>query len=69
MNLSWSKALITCFEKGARAFFDGKPADSCPYHGRKGVNGQRADYWRQGYESAKSGRSVIDERREIRDAQ
>ena len=60
--------LIHIFEKGARAFFAGQTLDACPYRGRTGFNGQRADYWRQGWNCAKSGKSIIDERGEIRDS-
>lgn len=65
---SFSWQLIHIFEKGARAFFAGKSADECPYHGRTGFNGQRADYWRQGFNAAKSGKSWIDERGDVRDS-
>lgn len=67
MNSSWARALITCFEKGARAFFEGQLPVTCPYRGRCGVNAQRRDYWHQGFQSAKSGHSVLDECGEIRD--
>ena len=62
----FSMSLLTIYENGARAVFDGKPMESCPYHGRTGFNGQRRDYWHQGFNAAKSGKSILDERGEIR---
>lgn len=68
MNNTWNKQLINCFEKGARAFLDGKPED-CPYQGtRVSLNGQRAYFWQLGFSTAKSGKSVVDERRKCREA-
>jgi ribosome modulation factor len=66
MSVSWDWQLLGCYERGARAFFDGKPEDACPYVGHRGLNRQRADYWRDGYRSAKAGK-FLDDRRALRD--
>lgn len=51
---NWNLHLVKCFEKGAKAFFDGDK--ECPYLGRIGFNHQRRDYWNMGYEAAHSGK-------------
>ncbi len=64
MATSWDWQLLGCFEKGAHAYFD--KVEKCPYVGHRGLNRQRAEYWRDGWKAAKEGR-FIDERRNLRE--
>lgn len=48
----WDWQLMGCFEKGANARRAGKKLEDCPYRGHRGLNRQRANYWRDGWKLA-----------------
>lgn len=48
----WFWHLDGCYTKGFKAHQHGKPIESCPYQGHRGLNRQRREYWQQGWKSA-----------------
>lgn len=66
---SWDWQLLGCHEKGIEAFRAGKKLEDCPYRGRAGFNGQRAEYWRDGWRAAsKKDGSAFREHRDLRES-
>jgi len=45
----WNLQLVRIFDKGMAARKAGQPIEACPYIGHRGLNRQRADYWRDGW--------------------
>ena len=50
---AWLCQLITIANKGHAAFLRGEPLDGNPYTSRRGLSGQRATAWREGWLCAK----------------
>lgn len=46
---NWDMQLVRIFDKGMAARKAGLPLDACPYKGHRGLDRQRADYWRDGW--------------------
>ncbi len=63
----WDMQLLGCFEKGIQAYNKQIPIEACPYIAHRGVNRQRADYWRDGWRAARND-MAYKEHRALREA-